>query len=416
MAKTVIQIPRSMTFAFKGAYDFSRPLRVFNWDLRDQEVEIDMSRCQNANYQTISLIVLYAWHLRSQGCQVNYKLGSLRFGASKMWHMMGARESQQVLCGNNRNFRSHFYKPLFAIRNNHDFRAALRKAESYTQGFDVEYEKTLRYVLSEVLYNTLEHGHNIDIPSLTQFTWYRDRGELSVIVADLGMGIRQHLRQAYPEIEDDISAIRHALRPQVSGTFFQSQPYEAKNNAGVGLYISSNIIRKLHADMHIISGNGVVHISPSDITDRKINTSWPGTFVYLTIKLGSSKGINLQRMMSEFRAAATSELEKASQIEQKEKFYLSISNYFNRYAEDKVAAIRVRDRYILPAISAEKTLVIDFEDVIAAPHSFLNALFATPIQRLGMSAYKRIKVINAAPEIRETIDFIMDENTTPSRN
>jgi hypothetical protein len=49
--------------------------------------------------------------------------------------------------------------------------------------------------------------------------------------------------------------------------------------------------------------------------------------------------------------------------------------------------------------------------VISAPHSFLSALLATPIKILGLPAYKKIKIVNAAPEIRETIDYILDENT-----
>ena len=46
-----------------------------------------------------------------------------------------------------------------------------------------------------------------------------------------------------------------------------------------------------------------------------------------------------------------------------------------------------------------------------APHSFLSGLFASPIKSLGISAYKRLKFINTKPEIRETIDFIFDDNT-----
>ncbi|WP_222860938.1 hypothetical protein [Vibrio cholerae] len=49
--------------------------------------------------------------------------------------------------------------------------------------------------------------------------------------------------------------------------------------------------------------------------------------------------------------------------------------------------------------------------MISAPHSFLSALLASPIKSLGMVSFKRIKIINASPEIRETIDFIFDDNT-----
>jgi len=324
---------------------------------------------------------------------------------------MGANGLFHVLKSPTENFWSHNYKPLFAVRNTLDFRDALKKAESYTEGFDVEYEKTLRYVLSELLYNTLEHGRHPQIPSLIQFVYYRNNEDISFIIADLGVGIKRHLRQVYNHLESDAQAIRFALNPQVSGTFFLGRPYSSQNNAGVGLYLSSSIIRRLHADMHIISGNGVVHISPTDITERTNDFSWPGTFVNVRLKLSHIKNLSLHKMMSEFREAARKEVTQRQRAQEKALYSLSIKNYFGRYAEDKELAARVRDRYLMPAVDAGKGLILDFDEVISAPHSFLNALISSPIRDLGMSAYKRIKVINASPEIRETIDFILDENT-----
>ncbi|MFN6531080.1 STAS-like domain-containing protein [Nostoc sp. ChiSLP03a] len=415
LQQSTIALPRTLAFTYYGTYEFSRVLSIFDWTFKDQEVVLDFSQCLTANYQALSLVVLYVWQLKINGCYVTFKYDHhdkrQRRGASKMWGMMAASGLFYVLESNNNNFFSHASKPLFAIRNNLDFTTALEKAVSYTKGFDIEYEKTLRYALSELLYNTLEHGHNSKIPSIIQFSWYREKGEISFIVADLGVGIKQHLRQVYPEIEDHVSAILQALKPQVSGTFLKNNPYQAQNNAGVGLYLSSNIIRKLNADMHIVSGNGVVHISPTDVTGRVTESHWPGTLVYVTIKLGISQDINLQKMMSEFRAAATQELSEASDIEELTNFYISIRNYFGKYAEDKMTAIRIRDEKLLPEVGEGKCLTIDFDEVISAPHSFLNALLATPIRKYGMAAYKKIKIINAAPEIRETIDFILDENT-----
>jgi hypothetical protein len=185
-----------------------------------------------------------------------------------------------------------------------------------------------------------------------------------------------------------------------------------KNNAGVGLFISSNIIRRLHADMRIVSGTGVVHISPTDITERTIESHWPGTFVHVTIRLGLEKDLSLHRMMAELREDAAAEIARKSEQVQQDKFYLHIRNYFSRYAEDKTLAIKVRDEKLLPAIAEGKSVTLDFDEVISAPHSFLNALLATPIRSLGLAAYKKMKIINAAPDIRETIDFILDENTS----
>jgi len=410
-----IRLPRRFTFVSHDDYNFNNVLNLFDWNLENAHVCIDLRRCASANYQALSLLVLYMWHLRVRNCYVEViksRYGKNReSGASQMWRLMGANGLFNVLRSPTENFWSHNYKPLFAMRNWSDFRVALERAESYTKGLDVEYEKTLRYVLLELLYNTLEHGRNPDIPSLTQFTYYRNNEDISFIIADLGMGIKRHLRQVYGHLESDAQAIRFALNPQVSGTFFLGQPYSSQNNAGVGLYLSSSIIRRLHADMHIISGNGVVHISPTDITERTIDFSWPGTFVNVRLKLSPIKNFSLHKMMTEFRAAARTEITQAQRAEERALYLLSIKNHFGRYAEDKELAIRVRDRYLMPAVDLGKGLILDFDEVISAPHSFLNALIAAPIRDLGMSAYKRIKVINASPEIRETIDFILDENT-----
>ena len=54
---------------------------------------------------------------------------------------------------------------------------------------------------------------------------------------------------------------------------------------------------------------------------------------------------------------------------------------------------------------------IDFEDVELAPHSLLNALLATPVKRLGGSAYIKIKIVNASQEIRDIIEFIFADNS-----
>ncbi|EKF9607524.1 DUF4325 domain-containing protein, partial [Vibrio cholerae] len=295
----------------------------------------------------------------------------------------------------------------------------IKTAETYLEGFNVEYMSTLRYVLSELLYNTMEHGcnfgsekiRNIRIPSIVQFTWYQKSNEIHFIIADCGIGIKKHIEQTYPGQESDEEAIRLAIRPQVSGTFGKHDPYKQKNNAGMGLFLSTNIIRRLKADMHILSGNGLLHISPRDITGRTLNGLWPGTLSLVTIQIENDPGFVLQKIMQEFRAEADKEQRIADSREAEDIFYLSIRNYFGSFAEDKESAIKFRDGKLFPAIEEGKNIRIDFDDVISAPHSFLSALLASPIKSLGMVSFKRIKIINASPEIRETIDFIFDDNT-----
>lgn len=414
-----LKLPAKFRFKDHDIHDFDSFLSFFDWTLHNVPVRIDLTGCLTANYQAMSLLVLYAWQLKSQGCRVSFIESNDETGASSMWRKMGARGLFSVLPVEDHRFKGDRLKPLFAVRNTNDFKLVIAAAESYTQKFNVEYASTLRYVLGELLYNTMEHGkcfgsdnlRGIRIPSIVQFTWYAKQNEIHFIIADVGMGVKRHIEQAYPGQESHEEAIKVAIKPKVSGTFGRNDPYTTKNNAGMGLYISTNIIRRLNADMHVISGDGLLHVSPRDVTGRTLKQNWPGTFVLVALKIENDPTFILHKLMQEFRAGAEIEQKRADSTEAEGKFYLSISNYFGRHAEDKEAAIRFRDNKLFPEVTSGKTILIDFDGVENSPHSFLSALIASPIKTLGLHAFKKIKIVNATPEIRETIDFIFDDNT-----
>lgn len=262
-----IIIPKKFIFIDNGIYNFNNITKFLNWELENVHVEIDLTQCITTNYQAVSIIILYAWKLKSQRCRVVFKESDNINGASELYRRLGGRGLFTVFTHENINFKSDKYKPLFAVRNTNDFKKVIEESESYTDGFNVEFTKTLRYILSELLYNTLEHGSayykfgqsDYRIPSICQFTWYSKRNELSFIIGDVGIGIKRHLEQTYPGQESHQSAILKAMEPRVSGTFGVTDIYKQKNNAGIGLFLSTNIVRRLNANMHIISGNGVVH-------------------------------------------------------------------------------------------------------------------------------------------------------------
>lgn len=415
-----ISVPDRFSFMEHGTYDFDTFNRFFDWTLEDKKVKIDLTSCHNANYQALSLLVLYAWKLKSQRCTVSFIESDSKVGASEMYRNLGARGAFNVLMEPKSNFKGNQYKPLFALRDSNDFKKVIESAQTYTDEFNVEFTKTLRYVLSELLYNTLEHGQNHyeykgtyhRLPSLCQFSWFKNKKEVSFIIADTGIGIKEHLEQAYPGQASHEEAIIKAMKPQVSGTFGRNDPYKDKNNAGIGLFLSTNIVRRLNADMHIVSGNGLVHISPRDITNRRLEAFWPGTFVLVTIKVDKDDSSQtLDQMLRGFREEALAEQKRADGSEAIDSFYVNIANYFGFYAEDKEAAIRFRNERIFPAIEQGKKIQLDFSGVESSPHSFLSALLASPIKSLGMKSFKIFRVLNATPDIRETVDFIMDENT-----
>lgn len=414
-----LQVPDNFKFKSGEICDFSRVLSFFDWNIHDDIVDIDLSQCERASYQSMSLIILYSLYLKHKGCIINFNQ-NLNRGLPAMWRRVGATGLFRVVKEKTSNFSCTFDKPLFFIRDKKSFENALDKARSYTSQLGIEYEKTVTYVLSELFYNALEHGrsrynlyHN-PLPAISQFCWYQSKNEIEFIVADLGIGIKSHLEQYHQPFENDSEAIIESLKPSTSGTFGRLDPYTSKNNAGMGLYISNNIIRKMHSEMYIYSGYGSVHITPMDITTKQYNVKWPGTFVWVKIKLKRSRDFIYESILSDIRISAKNEIAEKDKLKTASEHNINIYNFFGKNAEIKDEAIKYRDKYLTAVAEAGKTMIFNFDQVVSSPHSFLNALLALPIRiyvRNNHNPYKKIKIFNATSDIRETIDYIMDENT-----
>lgn len=421
--KVTLKLPAGFSFNRAGGKNFEPVLSFFNWTLKDCPVEIDFTGCSSANFQALSLVTLYCWYLKQRNCSITFITDTKADqGASRMWALMGAQGVFAVSTDPSINFKCSNNKPLVAIRNFQDGKSGIESIESFVGNYGIEYQKTLRYVISELIYNTLEHGasqfkwHNktFSTPSILQYSWYEQANEIGILIGDIGIGVLSHLAQAYPAASSDEEALRIAIQPEVSGTFGKQDPYTNRNNAGMGLFLSSNIIRRLRAEMYLVSGRGVLHISPNDLTSHTLKESnWNGCFALITIKLDQTHKFAYDLMMEEFRQQARNEIQARTGAEKEDRHYLSIYNYFGKHANDKSSAIAYRNRYLIEAVDKNKTILLDFENVESSTHSFLNALLASPIRRMGMKAYKKIKVTRSDSDIRETIDYILDDNTSP---
>jgi len=412
----VLRLPRKFTF-HRGFVDFDYVLGCFDWSLKEVPVVMDLTTCESANYQALALLIQYAWLLTMRGCRVTFKYGVASSGPTLMLSKMGALDWLQVLTMDGRDFG---VRPgqMFALRRRADVQNTINTARRAIQNYKVGFPDYLSYIISELLYNATEHGGRqavidkcqVTVPSVFQFGHYPAFGRLAFFFSDLGIGIKAHLEKAYPVIPTHQDAIIYALRPNVSGTFLQPSTYGVRDNAGMGLTYSSLLLKRLKGDMYIVSHDGLAHVSPEDVTTRSLNHTWPSTFVLINLSISDAPQVSLEDLLSEIRVKAETELGDAEEKEQADKFYVNIQNYFGKWAEDKDAAISFRDRRLLPAILEGKRIELDFRGVETAPHSFLNALLATPVQRLGVKAYQWIHVHNAIGSIHEVVRTIFEDN------
>jgi hypothetical protein len=412
----VFRLPKKFTF-HRGFVDFDYVLGCFDWSIKEASVIVDLTTCESANYQALALLIQYAWLLTMRGCRVTFKYGVASSGPTLMLSKMGALDWLQVLTMDGRDFG---IRPgqMFALRRRADVQNTINTARRAIQNYKVGFPDYLSYIVSELLYNATEHGGRqavidkcqVTVPSIFQFGHYPAFGRLAFFFSDLGIGIKAHLEKAYPVIPTHQDAIIYALRPNVSGTFRQQAAYGVRNNAGMGLTYSSLLLKRLKGDMYIVSHEGLAHVSPEDVTTRSLNHTWPGTFVLINLSISDAPQVSLEDLLSDIRVKAETELGEAEQKEQANRFYVNIQNYFGKWAEDKDAAISFRDRRLLPAVLEGKKIELDFRGVETAPHSFLNALLATPVQRLGVKAYQWIHVHNAIGSIHEVIRTIFEDN------
>ena len=412
----IIPLPKTFSFIQNGITEFDSILSLFKWNYSNTKIIIDGNQCKHASYQTLTLLILYLWKLKQQKTFISIQFPK-HSTLDIMWNRLDGPNYLSILNNSQNNFHYVYNKPLFAIKyKDHNITQMLNTIRDYAMDLPTDlirgYEDAVRYIISELTYNALEHGFNPQIPSLLQFNWYRDKNQLSFILADLGIGIKNHLEQTYAPFTNNTEAIAMALEPEISGTFgVNVGPYKQQNNAGMGLYLSSNLGKTLEADMYIVSGDGVAHISPLDVTYTTLNNSWPGTFIYMTIGFDRLKTYDLHKHLEDFRKHATETVAKRNNIVRAPELYIDMYNYCGERCEVKLEAINLRERKIIPAIQKGETVILDFSHAITATHSFLTALLADPIKILGLKSYKQIKIIGANETIRTIIDFVFDTYT-----
>ena len=412
----IIPLPKTFSFIQNGITEFDSILSLFKWNYSNTKIIIDGNQCKHASYQTLTLLILYLWKLKQQKTFISIQFPK-HSTLDIMWNRLDGPNYLSILNNSQNNFHYVYNKPLFAIKyKNHNITQMLNTIRDYALDLPTDlirgYEDAVRYIISELTYNALEHGFNPQIPSLLQFNWYRDKNQLSFILADLGVGIKTHLEQTYAPFTSNTDAIAMALEPEISGTFgVNVGPYKQQNNAGMGLYLSSNLGKTLEADMYIVSGDGVAHISPLDVTYTTLENAWPGTFIYMTIGFDRLKTYDLHKHLEDFRKHATETVAKRNNIVRAPELYIDMYNYCGERCEVKLEAINLRERKIIPAIKKGETVILDFSHAITATHSFLTALLADPIKILGLKSYKQIKIIGANETIRTIIDFVFDTYT-----
>lgn len=162
-----------------------------------------------------------------------------------------------------------------------------------------EHAEAIRYVVSELVRNVLEHSSSPD-GAIVAAQYYKKTNRISIGIVDTGVGIKRTINQSH-RAWTDAEAIRLALTPGITGTTEREGGTIA--NAGAGLFFIKSIAVNNHDFFMLYSGNSMyklhkrsgeikkLHIDPFDDPHamREDMPGWNGTVVGIDISLDESK-------------------------------------------------------------------------------------------------------------------------------
>ncbi len=247
---------------------------------------------------------------------------------------------------------------------------------------DEEISAAVKYSLVELLRNVVQHSRS-RIGGLATAVYMPKTGIVEVVVADIGCGIRTALRETYKEIDTDHKAVRFAIQPHVSGTFTSGAYQNMRDNAGLGLFFIKEIATMSGGGFFLGSGDMLVdHWGNKDGTPGKnyIQSStggWRGTFALLQLRRDSIGEFDAllarcREIAAEFRKDKSELL--VDFLDETPELEDIIVVAIKKFEEDVEVAAEVREKTILPTLSAGKIIVLDFKGIRAATQSFIHAL------------------------------------------
>lgn len=284
----------------------------------------------------------------------------------------------------------------------------------YTEAADLR--DTIYYVLNELMRNVIQHSEDPDggllIAQKMRSGYYGDSKPcIQITVVDNGIGILKSL-QTFHKIETADVALLNSIKPHFSGAFPEEQIGGTDVNAGLGLFMISEIAKELGGYMAICSSGKLLSIKGNDdennITEIK-DALFDGTFVVFEIPVNCTLA-DYNEMLKRIYA-------KAEERSQKKKHRIPVINFNTSEmsdckefivricAENVTQAKKSVDGFLLPILRNKQNLCLNFTGVPIATQSFAHSL----LKRLIVEARRRkctlfIKGANA--KVKDAIEFV----------
>ncbi|MBI4591908.1 sensor histidine kinase [Candidatus Uhrbacteria bacterium] len=184
----------------------------------------------------------------------------------------------------------------------------------------------IRYILSEMVRNVLEHAQSPHGAVLSA-QYHSKSNMIRIGIADTGVGIKSTITRSHVA-DTDLDALRLALTPGITGT--TSREGGTDWNAGAGLFFTKSIAAVNRTHFMLYSGDALYKLlKPSKTQSFQLNADpfddrhtkkehlpqWQGTAVGIDIALDTSDQFNV--LLDSLRSVWSSAIQKRKQARRK---------------------------------------------------------------------------------------------------
>lgn len=376
-------------------------------------VQINFDSCDFVAPYAITLFAAYSLWLREvKRCHISFKASPNTVAGnylvqSGFLEVMGETSFPASVARPDRTVR------LTRIARSSEIPGFANSVMDILQIDDEELAGAVKYSLIELLRNVVQHSASTG-GGVAMAQYYPKTGLVEICVADMGLGIKATINEAYPEIDTHLQALKLATLPHVSRTFKPGGYTSMSDNAGLGLFFIKQITSLSKGSFFLGSKDALVDIwGDKEGQQKKLYWhakagGWPGTFAYLQLRKDTIA--EFDSLLTVCRRLAAEAQKYPSELALD--FIEGIPDLGNLdelvivsvkvFEEDVEQAAKIRDDELLPSMKAGTMVVLDFEGVQFATQSFVHALMYKVI-RDGQNIGSTLSIANCSKSTREAV-------------
>lgn len=376
-------------------------------------VEIDFTTCEFAAPYAVTLFAAYTlWLQNVKQCNVSIKYDpSTPSGnyllQSGFLHLLGISTTEAPM---ERPDRIVTLTKISASNEIPKFASSVMKI---LQIDDEELAGAVKYSLIELLRNVVQHSGSAG-GGIAMAQYYPKSGLVEVCVADIGVGVKSTINEAYPEIDSHLKALKLVTLPHVSRTFKAGGYTAMHDNAGLGLFFIKQITSLSGGSFFFGSKDALVDIwGDREGQQRKYYFTakaggWPGTFAYLQLRRDTIAEFDSMLAVCRRLAAEAQKypaelsldfVEEIPEIGDHEELVIVDVQAFE---EDVERAAKIREEDLLPSMRLGTLVVLNFDGVKFATQSFIHALMYKVI-RDGQNIGSTLCIAKCSRSTREAV-------------